>query len=169
MHFEVRRLGDSRRRRLFMCSFLTKKSGIPPFTSHSAVESEKGGQGGFTPVMLRYERYLKPYSRRLRREMTDAEQRLWFHIRRKRLEGVQFYRQKPIGRYIVDFYAPAANLVVELDGGQHFDAAGIARDAARDGYLRKLGLRVLRFDDGQMLCETDAVVEAIWREIVKGR
>lgn len=119
--------------------------------------------------MLRYERYLKPYSRRLRREMTDAEQRLWFHIRRKQLHGVQFYRQKPIGRYIVDFYAPAASLVIELDGGQHFDAAGMARDAARDNYLRKIGLRVLRFDDGQMLCETDAVIEVIWRETVKGR
>ena len=161
MHFEARRLGDSRRHRLFICSFLTKKSGIPPF--------EKGGQGGFTPAMLRYERYLKPYSRRLRRDMTDAEQRLWFHIRRKQLHGAQFYRQKPIGRYIVDFYAPAARLVVELDGGQHFDAAGMARDAARDGHLRQLGLRVLRFDDAQMLRETDAVIEVIWREIVKGR
>jgi very-short-patch-repair endonuclease len=118
--------------------------------------------------MLRYERYLKPYSRRLRRDMTDAEQRLWFHIRRKPLHGVQFYRQKPIGRYIVDFYAPAARLVIELDGGQHFDAAGTARGAARDGYLRQPGLRALRFDDGQMLCETESVVEAIWPEIVKG-
>jgi very-short-patch-repair endonuclease len=82
---------------------------------------------------------------------------------------VQFYRQKPIGRYIVDFYAPAAGLVVELDGGQHFDAAGMAADAMRDAYLRKMGLRVLRFDDGQMLRETDAVVEVIWQEIVKRR
>ncbi|MEJ1097529.1 MULTISPECIES: endonuclease domain-containing protein [unclassified Pseudoxanthomonas] len=119
--------------------------------------------------MLRYERYLKPYSRRLRRDMTDAERRLWLHIRRKQLHGVQFYRQKPIGRYIVDFYAPAAGLVIELDGGQHFDAAGMARDAVRDSYLQQLGLRVLRFDDGQTLLETDAVVEAIWQEIVKGR
>lgn len=142
---------------------------MPPFTSHSAVESAKGGQGGFAVPMLRYERYLKPYSRRLRRDMTDAERRLWLHIRRKQLHGVQFYRQKPIGRYIVDFYAPAAGLVIELDGGQHFDAAGMARDAVRDDYLRQQGLLVLRFDDGQMLRETDAVVEVIRRAIAKGR
>ena len=119
--------------------------------------------------MLGYERHLKPYSRRLRRDMTDAEQRLWFHVRGKQLEGVQFYRQKPIGRYIVDFFAPAARLVVELDGGQHFDAAGMASDAIRDGYLQSVGLCVLRFDDGQALRETEAVVEAIWREIVRRR
>jgi very-short-patch-repair endonuclease len=138
-------------------------------TSHSAVESEKGGQGGFTSTMLRYARHLKPYSRRLRRDMTDAEQRLWFRVRGKQLEGVQFYRQKPVGRYIVDFFAPAARLVVELDGGQHFDAGGMARDNVRDAYLRGVGLAVMRFDDREALQETDAVVEAIWREIVRTR
>ena len=50
--------------------------------------------------------------------MTDAEHRLWFRLRRKQLLGVQFYRQKPIGKYIVDFYSPAVALVIEVDGGQ---------------------------------------------------
>ena len=53
--------------------------------------------------------------------MTDAEHRLWFRLRRKQLLGLQFYRQKPIGKYIVDFYAPAVALVIEVDGGQHFE------------------------------------------------
>ena len=116
--------------------------------------------------MLEYGRYLKKFARRLRDGMTDAEQRLWFRVRRKQIGGVQFYRQKPIGAFIVDFYAPAAKLVIEVDGSQHFTADGRARDAIRDTYLRSLGLETLRFDDRQVLLETDAVIEVIWRKIV---
>ena len=54
--------------------------------------------------------------------MTQCEQLLWYYLRNKRLTDIQFYRQKPIGRYIVDFYAPAAKLIIELDGSQHFKA-----------------------------------------------
>jgi len=115
--------------------------------------------------MRLYHRYLKSHARRLRRDMTDAEQRLWFHLRRKQLDGVQFYRQKPLGRYIVDFYGPAADLVIELDGSQHFTADGLARDQRRDAFLAGLGLRILRFDDRQALLETSAVLEAILEAI----
>lgn len=101
--------------------------------------------------------------------MTDAEQRLWFRVRRKQVAGVQFYRQKPLLGYVLDFYAPAARLVVELDGGQHFQDGARIADARRDCALRGLGLKVLRFDDRQVLLETDAVVEAIWREVVARR
>lgn len=111
--------------------------------------------------MLVYDRKLKLFSRRLRREMTDAEQRLWYRLRRKQLQDVQFYRQKPLGNYVVDFYA----LVVELDGGQHFEAAGMVADGRRSAALRRMGLEVLRFDNRQVLLETDAVVEEIWRFI----
>lgn len=116
--------------------------------------------------MLPYDRRLKPVSRRLRNGMTDAEQRLWFRVRRKQIEGVQFYRQKPLLGYVADFHAPAARLVVELDGGQHVEEGGRLADARRDDALRGLGLKVLRFHDRQVLLETDAVVEAIWREVV---
>ena len=70
--------------------------------------------------MLNYNKVLKKYSRRLRNEMTDAEKKLWLQVRGKQLKGFQFYRQKPIGNFIVDFYCPKANLVLELDGGQHY-------------------------------------------------
>ena len=116
--------------------------------------------------MLEYGRHLKKFARRLRNGMTDAEQRLWFRVRRKQIGGVQFYRQKPIGAFIVDFYAPAAKLVIEVDGSQHFTADGRTRDAIRDAHLCRLGLEVLRFDDRQVLLETDAVIEVIWRKIV---
>ena len=111
--------------------------------------------------MLKYNHSLKPNARRLRTNMTDAEQRLWFKLRRKQVLNIQFYRQKPIGNYIVDFYAPAVKLVVEIDGGQHFEDEHQNRDEQRDAGLKKLGLHVLRFDNLQVLRETDAVLEAI--------
>ena len=111
--------------------------------------------------MLRYYGKLKFNARQLRKDMTDAEQVIWTRIRRKQLLGVQFYRQKPIGSYIVDFFAPKAKLVVEVDGSQHMATEHARRDRQRDAYLVNLGLSVLRFNRLQVLQETDAVVEII--------
>ena len=104
-------------------------------------------------------------ARSLRTKLTDAEQRLWSRLRRKQISGIQFYRQKPIGNYIVDFYAPSVQLVVEVDGSQHLEIAQASYDAERSEYLRQLGLKVLRFDDRQVLMQTDAVVEEIFRTV----
>jgi very-short-patch-repair endonuclease len=95
-------------------------------------------------------------------KLTDAEQRLWARLRRKQTLGVQFYRQKPIGNYIVDFYAPSARMVVEVDGAQHFDAQQAEADRRRTAYLNRLGLRVLRYTDRQVLLELDSVMEEIF-------
>jgi len=100
--------------------------------------------------------------------MTDAEQLLWQRLRRKQIRGVQFNRQKPILNFIVDFYCAKARLVVELDGGQHFEAQQREKDMARDQALADRGLRVLRFDNRQVLTATDAVV-AVIDEVVGGR
>jgi len=105
----------------------------------------------------------KQIARSLRLRMTDAEHRLWFRLRRKQLHGVQFYRQKSLGEYVVDFYAPAVGLVVEVDGGQHFEETAMQADARRTDVLHNMGLQVLRFDNRQVLLETEAVVEAIWQ------
>ena len=104
---------------------------------------------------------LKRNARALRANMTDAEQRLWVRLRRRQVRGVQFYRQKPIGPYIVDFYAAQGMLVVEVDGSQHLAPGGVAEDARRDAYLSGLGIRVLRFDNLQVMRELDAVLEYI--------
>lgn len=90
---------------------------------------------------------------------------MWSRLRRKQLHGVQFYRQKPLGEYVVDFYAPAIRLVIEVDGSQHFEAAAMVADEPRSAALRRMGLQVLRFGNRQVLLETDAVVEEIWRFI----
>ncbi|MDT3737171.1 MAG: endonuclease domain-containing protein [Denitratisoma sp.] len=111
--------------------------------------------------MLKYDEELKQPARKLRSGMTDAERLLWSRLRGKQILGVQFYRQKPIGRYIVDFHAPAVKLVVEVDGSQHFEEAGQVSDRRRDAYLETLGLHVLRFDNLQVLKETEAVLEMI--------
>ena len=118
--------------------------------------------------MERYSQTLKMNSRTLRTNMTDAEQMLWYHLRRKQIQGVQFYRQKPLLAFIVDFYCPAAKLVIELDGSQHFEAEHQAKDQARDAALEGLGLHVLRFDSRQVMLETDAVLEVI-DDVVRGR
>lgn len=112
--------------------------------------------------MLDYSPKLKPLARRLRSGMTEAEQKLWGRLRSKQMLGMQFYRQKPLGPYIVDFYGPKAKLVIELDGGQHFEEAHRRRDRDRDDWLQQQGLLVLRYDNLQMLQETEAVLEQIW-------
>ena len=99
--------------------------------------------------------------------MTDAEQLLWLRLRRKQLMGVQFYRQKPLGNYVVDFYAPRAKLVVEVDGSQHHEPRAMKADAERDEYLSGLGLAVLRFDNLQLLRETESVLDTIGSAIDK--
>lgn len=112
--------------------------------------------------MLNYNKTLKPFSQQLRKNMTDAERRLWTRIRGKQLKGRQFYRQKTIGDYIVDFYCPSAKLVIELDGGQHYSEEGQLKDKVRDEYLAGLGLQVLRFSDRDVLMQADSVLEKIW-------
>jgi very-short-patch-repair endonuclease len=87
---------------------------------------------------------------------------LWRHLRRDQL-GARFLRQRPLGQYIVDFYAPKARLVIELDGSQHIDdPVQREKDKCRDTWLNSRGLRVLRFDDRQVLTETQAVLEVIF-------
>lgn len=90
------------------------------------------------PQMLRY-------ARALRKDMTRQERRLWFDF--LRTYPIKFYKQRPIGPYIVDFYCHRGKLVVELDGGQHFEADGQACDRQRDAYLNARGLCVLRFSN----------------------
>ena len=97
--------------------------------------------------------------------MTDAENMVWSKLRRKQLKWHQFYRQKIIGKYIVDFYCPKANLMIELDGGQHYSQTGQAKDRARDDVLREMGIKVLRFSDRDVFENMGGVMEAIWSRL----
>ena len=115
--------------------------------------------------MLSYNHKLKEISRQLRKNMTNAEKRLWAKIRMRQLQGYQFYRQKPIGDYIVDFFCPRAKLVIELDGSHHLIGETIEYDRIRDDYLSSLGLRVLRFTNADVLTCIEGVIERIENEI----
>ena len=111
--------------------------------------------------MLPYNKNLKPFARQLRNNMTIAEQLMWSKIRRKQIMDLQFYRQKNIGPYIVDFYCPQVKLIVEIDGGQHYEEKGQHQDRQRDQYLEKLGFTVLRFSNIDVLKNIDGALEVI--------
>jgi len=117
--------------------------------------------------MLPYNKNLKQHARQLRNNMTDAERCLWAKIRMKQLNGYQFYRQKPIGDYIVDFFCPRAKLVIEVDGSYHLVGEKIEYDRIRDDYMSSLALRVLRFTNSEVLTNIEGVVEKI-RESLEG-
>ena len=97
--------------------------------------------------------------------MTNAERHLWAKIRMKQLKEYQFYRQKPIGDYIVDFFCPRAKLVIEVDGSQHFSDEMTEYDRIRNEYLSSLGLRVLRFTNTDVLTHIERVIENIIENI----
>ncbi len=115
--------------------------------------------------MRPYNRSLKQYSRNLRQNMTKEERLLWKKIRMKQPGNHQFYRQKILGNYIVDFYCPSANLVIEIDGSQHYTEDGKAKDDARDDYLKSIGLKVLRFSNKEILENFETVLESIWQNV----
>lgn len=112
--------------------------------------------------MLSYDKQLRRLSQHLRKNITDAENRLWHRLRRKQLNGHQFYRQKIIGKYIVDFYCPKASLAIELDGGQHYSEPGRVKDHERDSVLIRMGLKVIRFSDRDIFENIDGVMGEIW-------
>ena len=97
--------------------------------------------------------------RELRSSATDAEQRLWYHLRDRRLDGRKFRRQVRIGPYIADFACADARLVVEVDGGQHADDA--ERDRLRTAAIEADGYRVIRFWNDDVLLRTEDVLAAI--------
>ena len=98
-------------------------------------------------------------ARELRKNLTDAERKLWKYLRRKQIEGHRFRRQVPIGPYYVDFLCLERRLVIEVDGGQHADRQ--AEDAKRTAWLESQGFRVLRCWNNEVLQNFEGVVEAI--------
>jgi very-short-patch-repair endonuclease len=100
-----------------------------------------------------------PFARRLRRNLTDAERKLWWRLRDRRLDGWKFRRQAPIEGFIVDFLCIDARLIIELDGGQH--AVRVEADARRTAILEVAGFHVLRFWNNDVLTNLDGVLEEV--------
>jgi len=104
---------------------------------------------------------LLPFAKDLRFASTEAEARLWRHLRAERLRGFKFRRQQPLGDYIVDFVCFERKLIVEVDGSQHVERA--MEDNERTAWLESQGFTVLRFWNDAVLRDTDDVLEEILR------
>ena len=116
--------------------------------------------GGYAPSMP----IRKPnrQARSLRRNMPEAERRLWARLRNKQLGGFRFRRQHSIGRYVADFACVEAKLVIELDGEQHGLDAAQAHDTARTAFMEREGWMVLRFWNPEVYNNMDGVLETIF-------
>lgn len=141
-----------------------ERSPRPPTASGTSAPLSPRGRGaggeGANHISPPPPALLRQRARDMRHEPTPQEHQLWQQLRAKRFAGYKFRRQQPIGRYIVDFVCLAERLIVELDGGQHGDAA--AYDAERDRWLQSQGFRVLRFWNNEWAQHTAAVLDAIW-------
>ena len=99
----------------------------------------------------------------LRKNLTEAEQKLWYHLRRGNLKEWRFRRQVPIGKYIVDFICYTKNLIIEVDGGEHNEEDTLIYDKARTLWLKSQGYRIKRFWNHEVLCHIEEVLEEILR------
>jgi very-short-patch-repair endonuclease len=101
-------------------------------------------------------------ARTLRRNMSNAERKLWYALRLKQLDGARFRRQHPIGPYIVDFVCLEKRLIVEVDGAQHTGESHVAHDQRRDRWLDAEGYRVMRIQTIDVYHNVGGVVDTIW-------
>jgi len=101
---------------------------------------------------------IKPRRKGLRNNSTYAEVFFWQQVKGRQLEGRKFRRQTSVGNYVVDFYCSEEKLVVELDGEVHFDEEAIKYDEKRTEYLKSMGLRVIRFENQDVLKNTEYVL-----------
>jgi very-short-patch-repair endonuclease len=106
---------------------------------------------------------LTTHAKSLRKNMTDAEDLIWYQLRARRFQQFKFKRQVPMGSYIVDFVCHHKKLIVELDGGQHMEA--VVYDERRSRFLESKGYKVIRFWNNQVFLETEAVMGEIMREL----
>jgi very-short-patch-repair endonuclease len=120
-------------------------------------------QGAPTDSLSRMRERAGVRARSLRRSSTDAERAMWRALRNRGLGGYKFRRQHPIGPFFADFACIEANVIVEIDGSQHFDAAMVEADRRRTDALQRFGFTVLRFDNRQVLTECAAVLDTVYQ------
>ena len=112
-------------------------------------------------AIIHYNPDLKKLASKLRNQSTQSEIRLWEELKGRKLNGYRFIRQKPIGDYIVDFFCKEAGLVIELDGISHHFEATMDKDERKQSYLESIGLKVLHFDDEEVMTDIPNVLRAI--------
>lgn len=123
---------------------------------------------GGTKKLARIPKRLKESARNLRKNETRAEEVLWEALRDRRFAGVKFRRQRPVGKYIVDFYCHSAKLVIELDGAVHDLPGQKERDLLRQAEIEAMGYRVIRFSNQRIFRDLDRVLNEIHSLINNG-
>lgn len=116
-------------------------------------------------MKIHYEKHLNPFARKLRQSGNLSEVLLWNELKREKL-GYHFLRQRPIEKYIADFFCHALNLVIEIDGAASHDNK-IEKDEVRQEMLESLGMKVIRFKDTDVRYNLESVVESIKSQILR--
>ena len=116
--------------------------------------------------IIPYNKHLKQFARKLRSNSTKAEKEFWSIVRRRAL-AVQFHRQVPIDKYIVDFYCHEISLAIELDGNSHFNEEAKESDQVRDAKLKEIGITVVRFTDTEVFDDTQNMTQILERIILE--
>ncbi len=132
---------------------------MPTFKAPLAKGGASKGGGGIGKVDYHHNKELSPYAKKLRKEMTKEERHLWYDFLSS--YPVRFLRQKVIDGYIVDFYCSKAQLVVELDGSQHYEEEALEYDKKRTEYLESIGLEVIRIPNNEVFRNFGAVCSYI--------
>ena len=112
----------------------------------------------------KYNKEIVPFAKELRKNMTKEERHLWYDF--LRMYPIKFTRQKVLGKYIADFYCAKANIVIELDGSQHYEDEGLLNDEKRTQYLNELGINVIRISNLDVLKNFEGACKYI-DEVVK--
>ncbi len=116
-------------------------------------------------MKIHYNNDLKQFSRNLRNNSTYAEVLLWQQIKGRKIRGYQFARQKPIGKYVADFYCSKLKFVIEIDGISHIGKE--EKDKVRQDYLESIGLNVIRFSDDEVKTNMTGVIDVLNKWIIE--
>ena len=98
---------------------------------------------------------------RFRESQTDAERAAWYMLRNRQVDGIKFRRQCPVGRYVTDFYCLESALAIELDGSIHSQPSQLRKDAVKDSFLKRQGIRVLRVPNGMVLDHPEEFLQKV--------
>ncbi len=104
-----------------------------------------------------------PFAKELRKNITKEEKHLWHDF--LKIYPVRFLRQKVLGKYIADFYCAKANLVIEIDGSQHYEEEGLANDEKRNAYLEQYGIKIIRISNLDVLKHFEGICMSIDNEV----
>lgn len=148
--------------------FHFRNSILEPRTKYRPLlRGEMRGVSHMRRKIIPYEPYLKVLARKLRNNSTKSEIKLWMALKGKRLSGYDFHRQKPLDKFIADFYCYEFNLVIELDGATHLNSEVQNKDRIKEQKLNELGLAVLRFPDKEVLTDLSSVLDKIEEYILQ--